>query len=802
MTIMLQESWTFELKYDPSKNIEYQSFDVSSDFNTPSVSTTTSGIWSVVTFMTAAPTAAGSANPGRRTGTYYAMSIKFKFTGGTQNGIHDDLFSLELVTLINSGNNAFVTAEPSQIADRRDTTDAGVTTAQMEVYSNDEVGILPYHNALGGALFDTSKIDGTALTYDIGATVIKRYHVAAHHSSRAYKSASITTCNKITSTSAFETSIISGSCRITYDTQSTQTIGFTVSDGSFTSGTIISRIVVPQSVSIVVQDATLNQIDSLDCSSTADKYSFQSTRIKVLADGLDVTSMAKNMISSNTNIANFRTSSGTEKDAILQGKSVGTTTIQLFSGSDVTSSTITVSSTPVTVVEMFNRIITDVSFQTTPPSAYTYPGNFDSKILVQQTMSQPPLGDIRAHYGYLFTTVIFSDNSEEFIYGDEIATSQTSTNIVWTEPGGTDTTVSSLSIQNDYSDRWMVSEAPNAYQECILETEQASVKATWQRCSSDIIPRGVPMLINPPAPTGITFQILKSTLAPTNNPASFAPFNVPTTSGFSVSVSYEDGTTITSYASESNVIYYVDETSCATVTNAATDSLLIDSGATCTSVTVHVNVTFGDVVFHASDSSIVATLSTVVTTLRAYPSGSSNINSLHTLPCVSNYEKGSLQTIGTLSTGTTKTVTSYMTYTVEDTGIASVSSSVITPQSAGSTQAGSQSNVNLQGDMTNVVVTPCSFQVHDQARSVQSYGGSWSLGDESTISKTKGSTVTTTFTFSYTDTNGVYFSYSNFFKSYTYFQSTDILEFSSQAPDYLSIDSVVQLLKRKLSSED
>ena len=167
--------------------------------------------------MSTAPTAAGTAHPSRRTGTYYAMSVSFQFVAGTTAGTHDDLMSVELVTLINSGNNAFVVAEKAWFADRRDTTAAGFTTGQMAVYENVDAGILPYHAELGGALLDTSKLNGHAVSSQFDGTLIRSYQLAAYDVHSHDDDAPITSCTPTASTDSFSATAVSDHCHIAYD---------------------------------------------------------------------------------------------------------------------------------------------------------------------------------------------------------------------------------------------------------------------------------------------------------------------------------------------------------------------------------------------------------------------------------------------------------------------------------------------------------------------------------------------------------------------------------------------------------
>lgn len=152
-------------------------------------------------------------------------------------------------------------------------------------------------------------------------------------------------------------------------------------------------------------------------------------------------------------------------------------------------------------------------------------------------------------------------------------------------------------------------------------------------------------------------------------------------------------------------MYYTEDTSCATVANDAADTVAITAGAACSSITVSVNVTIGSTVFQASDSVTVTRLSSVSTFMDAYPSGASDISSLHPVLCTSVFERGQLRSVGTLETGETGTLTCYFTYASSDTSVSGVSSTIVTPLVEGTTSFGGLSELTIaSADLTGVTI--------------------------------------------------------------------------------------------------
>lgn len=333
----------------------------------------------------------------------------------------------------------------------------------------------------------------------------------------------------------------------------------------------------------------------------------------------------------------------------------------------------------------------------------------------------------------------------------------------------------------------MVAVAQNANRECIVD----SVTATFQRCGTDVITAGVPMVVDVPSPNGISFSIDRTELAPLNDGASAAPFDKPTSSAFRVSVFYDDGSEVTGYAPESGVLYSTTaDASCGSVNNAA-NTLAIVAGATCTSITVNVTVTIGSSTFESSDTAGVTRLYKVATYIDAYPCCAKDIASFHPLPCMSDtYERGLLRTEGTLETNETGDLTQYMKYASSSPSVAAPLESLVVPNASGTAWMGRADELQIPGkNTTGVSVVAVSVVVDSEARSSAAMASDWSLVEGSTVSLEAYGTQTTQFELSYSEGNSLLFKYPMFTTDYAWFDSSRVLRFNSSDESYIAIDS-------------
>lgn len=218
----------------------------------------------------------------------------------------------------------------------------------------------------------------------------------------------------------------------------------------------------------------------------------------------------------------------------LRAKRVGITQVALFPGSSSLSAQVAVSADTVRAVAIRNRVITDVSWFDRPPRTYTYPQEIEASVSLRQTLSRRPLTEQPADYGFLFSTVVWSDGHSEAVSGADMSVASATSNAVWTRPGGIDnSSIPGVEILNEAEDQWRVAVARDAASECI---DGEDVVATFHRCGASLASGPVPIHIDVPDPVSVSFRILYAVLTPERDVASAAPFNRKTSSDFELMV--------------------------------------------------------------------------------------------------------------------------------------------------------------------------------------------------------------------------------------------------------------------------
>jgi hypothetical protein len=563
-----------------------------------------------------------------------------------------------------------------------------------------------------------------------------------------------------------------------------------------------------------VSDATLNKIGPLSGATCgAGEYPYQAATVRVYADGYDVTSLATGLYIDDTSVADFvepsgRTSTDNDQDIKdrLRGKAEGSFNLKLFNSVSAPFIAMNVSDAQVTVTETSSKVVTAIEWNVQPPSSYSYSDHFNASVTVSQTFERAPAGTTRGHYGYLFQSVTFSDGASEEVMADEIAIDNGSPNVLFTAPGGTDkhthTTDSTLWMYNSGTDRWLVTLKKTAASECI----QTSVRANFTRCST-VISSGFPKIqLTIPAPTGITFSIDTSgkQLTPTNGGGASAAFSslTSTTSTFSLAVSFDDGSSITTYAAEpdsavSSIVYFSDDVGCATVDNDA-NQLTVSEGATCNEVTIRVNVTLNGQLFQANDTKPVVRLASVTTEASVYPSGASGLTGsayIYPLPCNAGHERFTLTSKGSLSTGETRTISSSdVSYVPTNSTAVTVSGQTVQMVAAGTGAFGSSHTEFYGGtwaDYADIVFNAMSFTV-SLSEPVRNYNTDteWLGLPTSTLNLEKDGTDTTTFRIKY-ERDGVLVTFDDVMATAysSWFDYTAIVSFYAWSPQYIDVSA-------------
>ena len=614
------------------------------------------------------------------------------------------------------------------------------------------------------------------------------------------------------------------------------------------TGTVDLRIVSPQSLAIQLSNPTLKRIVShaqgASCSTTdIHSSAYQTTVVRVIADGLDITSWATGMRVENTTVAEFISQPGVTgvytrnlQDQV-RGKVSGSTSVVLHDQAGAVSAQLVVNDTELAVLtDVVAKVVTDVVWKSGTPGSLVYPASTTAEVTVKQVFTSRPAGTSRGHYGYLFVRAHFDDGTTEEVLHQDIATIVRTPNLIFTPPGASDEHANSsdLVMYNQNTHRYMVTLPKTASSECV----ESTVQVNFTRCDATIGVGFPSVNIIMPDPIGIQFNISTNLgpldLTPTNDGASFSPFrnyDTTDTSSFRLVLLFEDGSTVATFAEEADsdtttILFYSTDESCATVDNTA-NTLTVVEGATCSEVEIRVNVTLGNLQFFGRDVAPLVRLQTLSTSASAYPAGDDvgAVSDLIPLPCNAGFERFTLQSQGALSTGTLRTISSssVVTYVSSDPAIATLSgTNRVVAASAGAdgtamfgaTAAEFASGWNTDGvpwNSAGVTIQPFTvnvYRAYDASKynfdasvwnnlpgGAETWSASTSPSGTSTINVEKDGIHTSTFTLSYTreGPNGnVSFTFHNLAQvgNGAWFRYQDIVSYWSGTPTVMDINSL------------
>ena len=836
-------AFTFSINYDHTV-VDYVQLTQNTHFNSFSVDTSTNGLIVVST---------DGASGGDLEGFFWYFSMDFRFKAGTaasSNPSQGTATGIKLFkqTVANSGNNNIGSSSNyASIYDFRSSQGGNVESDSLHM-----VVEAPSYRAMFlnpdtsqttvdmGLLYNQRMIDGVSRDFRMAATLVNDNPSVSNH----YEAATVASCSAQSSTSSsnYETPVpLSSNMCVVRPTENagsdvsnsgvTATVSQTCSGtGGSCSASSSFRILSPSSVQIQMSDSTLNlvQPDHGSVSCQAGEYMYQTASVKVMADGRDVTSDATGLHISDTSIANFVVTSSRsvvnnqqDRQHLVQGKMAGSFDLKLFDSPNAPSVALSVSDTPVTVTSIKAEVITDLEWETTPVSSYTPGSTFEASVRARQVLTSRPAGTSRGHYGYLFVTATFSDGASEDVDASEIVPSITSPSVFLIAPGQSDTHtgVSQLQMHNSATDRYMLTLSKNAVSECI----QSEVAVNFTRCGSTIGVGYPTVHLQMPNPESIVFHIGTISgqgayngrkLTPLNGAAALPPFSTSyttTTSDFYLEVQFDDATSVTTFASEpdsesTKIVFYTDDVACATVDNAANTFTIVE-GATCTDVTLRVNVTIGSAFFQSSSTASVVRMQSVTTGLNSYPSGTSSEVSeadIYPLPCSgTGYERLSLVSRATLTDSHSMVVTAHMTYVSSNTAVIASpgSQSVVQVASSSPSQASStigssisEFNPGSYSDSASITMVSAVVNVYTSQPSSRDYAGtSWNGLPSNTLNGLVNSTTSTSFRLQYTrsDASGtIQFVFNNVMSGYgSWFDYQNMLTFASESDTYISVDA-------------
>ncbi|KAL1519836.1 hypothetical protein AB1Y20_023340 [Prymnesium parvum] len=429
-------------------------------------------------------------------------------------------------------------------------------------------------------------------------------------------------------------------------------------DASFS--TLVSfDVLSPSRLTISAADSTLNRIEDAaghllsSCTNGgATRYPYQSTRLKatavlMLAQGLTTIEIT-NLVLFKVDALGVATVGDGSDWNLLLGRAAGTATVFLgtqnaSSPQDAPSLRITVSDTPVRVQSMLSRVVTDVTWASSPASAYSYGTVVTVSVLVRQRLAAE--GDS----GRLFSRVVWSDGASEDVGVatasglDEMRVVSGTPNVVVHEP------------QSNSDGVWKLGVAFAASTECVT-----SVQVNWTVCGSAMASASVPMYIDVPEVTNATIYSLISRLTAVDDDARLSPIGVPTSASLTLIVGFSDGSS-KDMTADSRVSYSVDDDACALLDNARHVVAATARTAGCSEIVVLATVAVGSSRVTARLAIPLVYVDRITLEFVGYPSYNSHIKltSLYEVECQSGvYQHAAPLVTARLTDGSSASVTS------------------------------------------------------------------------------------------------------------------------------------------------
>ena len=532
-------------------------------------------------------------------------------------------------------------------------------------------------------------------------------------------------------------------------------------------------------------DASIGQLalpdgNALVCSSgSASRYQVSKLVFGVPSDSnYDATNTVESTFSASGGLSlvddRYVTSSGGASGTVTMANSAAFPSIA--GHSHVLSVTPTVSGLAVPV-DLRLAVVVDVAWVTQPPTsslfldmATTGASRFRSTFSV----SPYARSSLTAEGDHAFVHVFaeFDDSSVQdvlLIDGSDVTITKNtgSTSIDLYAPG------EGINAGEEY---WRVVAARGGQSACLVN----ELLVTWKVCDTVILQKNISVFLELPEPVAIIVTPSVTRVTPTGDDASINPINVPTSVTFSVSVVFDDGTSV-DYTSDSRVSYRLNtgDASCGTFSG---NRLTITSGATCTSAQAVVEYTSlgaSTPLLTATSTVSVVKATALVLSIVGYPSYNEgqSITQLGYLQCTTTYDRATLKSRTALSDGSTYNVGPQSTFSVS--GPASLSGTTVIPSASGTVTTSVTFGATLSDSGTVTIVD----SVVNDLTSI-----TWSLGldTDSTLRITRGSTQTTTVGFNYADGRTI----ANVRTQSSWVSLADVITFASDTTSIITVDTV------------
>ena len=634
------------LHFDEHK-IEYLTYRQTSGLNTFSVFTSTPGIVQMI-----AADQPDGTDPSLMTGdAVYVISIDVRFKAGTAPGLHDNLFTSTVYTMTNLGNVVFCQTQiptytcPSLF---HDLNDVASPHGDMVVIESEPVGLFAF-------LEQPAAINHAHLTGVVNNYSSLVYQVESDDAS-THSHALVTpqNCHRQEEFDAYFE--LYSYCSIYMDSTHTENGLVSVDVTHNNLNVTFNFFAFSPNVTLEITDAILNRIVDVNdqtiegCAATV--YQHTGIRALVNVDGhlVDVSPMLQ-FQSSNQSVATV--GSGIHGNYVY-GASAGSTVISL-QGVPTVQVQLSVSDSPVNVVDMTTRLVTSGQWLSSPASnsPYSFSSSYTKSMLYKQELHN------ELDYGYVYASVTYSDGHDNDVsymhsYGsNEVMIDTSNADIGFIPP------LTAGNIKNF----WKLQVNPDAVLSCSL------IQANWTMCNQTVAVSEIPVFLNLPVPYAIVVTAAHVDMTEPGDASSYHPVGKVTSTSISVVVYYQHPTTqaVTSkiMSGDSRITYTVSDPSCGSANGALSvlSSAVGAKSAGCTNVTVSCEATLGGVTLSSSTSVPLVFADNLQLEYKPYPLTSANqaisVTDLKLLPCVGVYQQTTAKLHLTLTDATTHDVTSH-----------------------------------------------------------------------------------------------------------------------------------------------
>ena len=365
--------WGVTLLYDASV-VAYSSLVSSSHFGSPSVTTSPGSI-----LLQVLSTDGNPAHAASRRGVFYLFRARFRLLPGHTATATDVGIRLRIDEFTGTGKARLVTNVLARVMDHRDNAAANHATAEIVGAIAQPIGLFVANARGTGQVFHAARLTGIEPTDDRTYSAVT---VTDQQNGPLFTlpSTALTSCATTSGSDRVTFSIESGKCRgVLPATATTGPATLLASDGTH-SASYSFRVVSPERVEISLADSVLGRLQAVQgatfsaAACAAQEGVYQRTAVRVLADGVDVTSMlvqdgAPLVQSSDPSVAEVLIADGLGTITV-QGRAEGSAQIRLFAGS-TTNTLVSVTSGPVSVSRMINKLVTGISWVDAPSSEYS-----------------------------------------------------------------------------------------------------------------------------------------------------------------------------------------------------------------------------------------------------------------------------------------------------------------------------------------------------------------------------------------------------------------------------------------------